>query len=78
MSRIHTVTRDTATAEQNALFDAIQAQLGVVPNFLKIFANSPAALRAFLHQFDYEGKDHDVVFAPDPKVVRRAKYTVGD
>ena len=36
------------------------------------------ALRAFLHQFDYEGKDHDVVFAPDPKVVRRAKYTVGD
>ena len=36
------------------------------------------ALRAFLHQFDYEDKDHDVVFAPDPKVVRRAKYTVGD
>ncbi|MBK8816845.1 MAG: peroxidase-related enzyme [Methylococcaceae bacterium] len=48
MSRIHTVTKETANAEQSALFDAIQAKLGVVPNFLKVFANSPAALRAFL------------------------------
>jgi uncharacterized peroxidase-related enzyme len=48
MSRIPTVSPDLATAEQKALFDAIRAQLGVVPNFLKIFANSPAALRAFL------------------------------
>lgn len=30
------------------MLDAIQAQLGMVPNFLKVFANSPAALRAFL------------------------------
>ena len=36
------------------------------------------ALRAFLHQFDYQDKDHDVVFAPDPKVVGRAKHTAGD
>lgn len=48
MSRINVVSNDTATAEQQALFDAIQAQLGLVPNFLKVFANSPAALRAFL------------------------------
>lgn len=48
MSRIHTVTKENASAEQSALFDAIQAKLGVVPNFLKVFANSPAALRAFL------------------------------
>lgn len=48
MSRITVVTNDTATPEQKALFDAIQAQLGIVPNFLKVFANSPAALRAFL------------------------------
>ena len=48
MSRINTVTKETADAEQSALFDAIQAKLGVVPNFLKVFANSPAALRAFL------------------------------
>ena len=36
------------------------------------------AMRAFLHQFDYEGKDHDVVRAPDSKIVRRAKNTSGD
>lgn len=48
MSRINTVTHETANPEQQALFDAIQSQLGMVPNFLKVFANSPAALRAFL------------------------------
>ncbi|MCB1806499.1 MAG: carboxymuconolactone decarboxylase family protein, partial [Candidatus Competibacteraceae bacterium] len=48
MSRINTVTTENATAEQKGLLDAIQSQLGMVPNFLKVFANSPAALRAFL------------------------------
>ena len=48
MSRIQLVTAVTANAEQQALFDAIQASLGMVPNFLRVFANSPAALRAFL------------------------------
>lgn len=48
MSRINLVTNETATQEQQALFDAIQSQLGVVPNFLKIFANSPVALKSFL------------------------------
>lgn len=48
MSRINLVTNATANPEQQALFDAIQGQLGMVPNFLRIFANSPAALRAFL------------------------------
>ena len=57
MSRINTVTKETANVEQQALFDAIQAKLGVVPNFLKILANSPAALRAFLglHSIANEG-----------------------
>jgi polyphosphate kinase 2 len=36
------------------------------------------AMRAFLNQFDYEGKDPDVVFRPDPAIVRRAKHTSGD
>lgn len=48
MSRINVVTPENANAEQKALFDAIHSQLGMVPNFLKVFANSPAALRAFL------------------------------
>ena len=48
MSRIATIENNTANVEQKALLDAIQGQLGMVPNFLKIFANSPVALRAFL------------------------------
>lgn len=48
MSRITTITNESANPEQKILLDAIQLQLGMVPNFVKIFANSPAALRAFL------------------------------
>lgn len=48
MARINVVTGETANAEQKALFDAIQSQLGIVPNFLRVFANSPDALKAFL------------------------------
>lgn len=48
MSRINTVTNQNASTEQAALFSAIQQQIGMVPNFLRVFANSPAALRAFL------------------------------
>jgi uncharacterized peroxidase-related enzyme len=48
MSRITTVTDESATPKQKALFDAIQNQLGTVPNFLRVFANSPDALQAFL------------------------------
>lgn len=48
MSRITTVNYETANTEQKALFDAIQNQLGMVPNFLRVFAHSPDALQAFL------------------------------
>ena len=48
MSRITVIEQNTANAEQKALLDAIQGQLGMVPNFLKVFANSPVALQAFL------------------------------
>jgi polyphosphate kinase 2 len=36
------------------------------------------AMRYFLDQFDYEGKDHAVVSVPDPLIVTRARDTVGD
>lgn len=36
------------------------------------------AMRAFLGQFDYEGKDESVVGTPDPLIVSRAKFTEGD
>jgi uncharacterized peroxidase-related enzyme len=48
MSHIAVIDNDNANPEQKELLDAIQSQLGMVPNFLKVFANSPAALRAFL------------------------------
>ncbi|KON79794.1 peroxidase-related enzyme [Azoarcus sp. PA01] len=48
MARINVVTHETASAEQKALFDAIHSRLGIIPNFLKVFANSPQALKAFL------------------------------
>jgi len=48
MSRIAIIEKTIANDEQKALLDAIDAQLGMVPNFLKVFANSPVALRAFL------------------------------
>lgn len=48
MSRIAIIDNTNANAEQQALLDTIQGQLGMVPNFLKVFANSPVALRAFL------------------------------
>ena len=48
MSRITVIDTDIATPEQRDLLHAVKEKLGVVPNFLKVFANSPTALRAFL------------------------------
>jgi uncharacterized peroxidase-related enzyme len=48
MSRITVIDESNANPEQAALLAAIQAKLGMVPNFLKVLANSPAALQAFL------------------------------
>jgi len=48
MSRIKTVTSDTATPVQKELLDAIESKLGIVPNFLRALAHSPDALTAFL------------------------------
>lgn len=48
MSRITTVSNESANTEQRSLLDAIQSQLGMVPNFLRVFAHSPDALKAFL------------------------------
>ena len=57
MSRINVVTTEQANEQQLALFKAIEQKLGVVPNFLKVFANSLTALQAFLglHSIADEG-----------------------
>lgn len=36
------------------------------------------AIRYFLNQFDYEGKDTEVVYDPDPLIVRRGRDAVDD
>jgi len=57
MSRINLVDQRNADPEQAALLTDIQSNLGMVPNFLKVLANSPSALRSFLglHTIAAEG-----------------------
>jgi uncharacterized peroxidase-related enzyme len=48
MSRLAIPTRDTAPTAAQPLLDAVEAQLGVVPNLFRLVGNSPAALEGFL------------------------------
>ncbi len=48
MSRIPPVDRDTTTESVRRTFDAIQKQLGVVPNMMRTMAQSPSVLEGYL------------------------------
>jgi uncharacterized peroxidase-related enzyme len=48
MARVAVIDPQTATGETKQLLDAVQSGLGMVPNFIRVLANSPAALNAFL------------------------------
>lgn len=48
MARVQVVDPQTATGDSKALLDAVQAKLGVTPNFIRVLANSPKALEGFL------------------------------
>lgn len=48
MSRIKPVDRETSNDRVRKTFDAIQKQLGVVPNMMRTMAQSPAVLDAYL------------------------------
>lgn len=48
MNRIPTIDPTTATGPSAPLFSAVKAKLGVVPNLMRTFAQSPAALEAYL------------------------------
>lgn len=48
MARVAVIDPATATGEVRQLLETVQASLGMVPNFIRVLANSPAALRAFL------------------------------
>lgn len=48
MARVAVIDPTTATGEAKQLLDTVQSALGMVPNFIRVLANSPAALNAFL------------------------------
>jgi len=48
MARVAVIDPQSATGEAKELLDAVQSGLGMVPNFIRVLANSPAALGAFL------------------------------
>ena len=48
MSRIPAIDPKTANDDARRLLDAVQAQLGVTPNFIRVLANAPKALEGFL------------------------------
>ncbi len=48
MTRLTAIDPKTATGKAKELLDGVQAAIGVTPNLLRTFANSPAALQAYL------------------------------
>lgn len=48
MSRLQVINPASASGEAKVLLDAVQAQLGATPNFIRVLANSAPALKAFL------------------------------
>jgi uncharacterized peroxidase-related enzyme len=49
VNRIHQIDPDRATGKTKELFDTVQARRGKVPNMMRVMANSPAALEAYLN-----------------------------
>lgn len=56
MARINVINPQTATGAAKKLLDAVQSQLGVTPNFIRVLANSPQALEGFLGLYGALGK----------------------
>lgn len=48
LNRINPIDRETGNDHVRKTFDAIQKQLGVVPNMMRTMANSPAVLDGYL------------------------------
>ncbi len=73
MTRIQMIHPQTATGEAKVLLDAVQAQLGVTPNFIRVLANSPKALEGFLGLYGALGK-----FALDKPMQERIALAVAE
>lgn len=55
MARVQVIDPNTASGDAAALLKAVQAQLGVTPNFIRVLANSPKALEGFLGLYGAAG-----------------------
>jgi uncharacterized peroxidase-related enzyme len=55
MTRLAMISDSHASPRQRAQFEAVQATLGAVPNFVRVFAQSPDALDAFLGLYHIAG-----------------------
>lgn len=60
MSRLTVPTRDSAPEGSQPLLDAVNAQLGVVPNLFRLIGLSPATLEGFLGLHGALGRTLDV------------------
>lgn len=49
MSRLPTIQPENTTGKTKELLDATKKKLGKVPNLVRVFANSPAVLEAYLN-----------------------------
>jgi uncharacterized peroxidase-related enzyme len=56
MSRIQIIDPQTAPPAARQLLEAVQAQLGVTPNFIRVLANAPKALEGFLGLYGAAGQ----------------------
>lgn len=56
MSRLQIIDPQTATGPARDLLAAVQAQLGVTPNFIRVLANAPKALEGFLGLYGAAGQ----------------------
>jgi uncharacterized peroxidase-related enzyme len=56
MARVQVVNPQTAAGEAKSLLDAVQAQLGATPNFIRVLANSAQALEGFLGLYGALGR----------------------
>lgn len=73
MARVAVIDPQTATGEAKLLLDAVQSGLGMVPNFIRVLANSPTALSAFLGIHGIAGAG-----LLDPKTRERIALTVAE
>ncbi|MGE0744806.1 MAG: carboxymuconolactone decarboxylase family protein [Rhodospirillales bacterium] len=73
MSRIAVIDPVTATGEAKRLLDAVQSGLGMTPNFIRVLANAPVALSAFLGLHEIAGAG-----LLDPKTRERIALSVAE